>query len=171
MRGPRTYRLPGVVTLAAIVLAGCTQASVSVPSAVPQPTATVTHGSTAQPAGGPPPFVVRYEGTELIVPAVTFCWSGASTALCVDGADPDPASVGSSDEIFVLTPPGIDELSVSLSFAGDPAGDRTATATESLRGGWWAVHLQGPPGDYVVELTARGGGNDMISELRWVSGD
>jgi hypothetical protein len=127
----------------------------------------------------PPPFRVRYGGTELVLDAATFCY----TNMCVDGWDNDPPSVGSPEEIFVFAPVRqFDQLTVGQtgeSQAGeeatgpaeqsDCAGRRVEADVESLGDGWWRVRPRGPAGTYRFSIFAGGGGGDMIGDVRWTT--
>jgi hypothetical protein len=142
--------------------------SAAAPAAVPpSPTVTITHGPRHHGTGieQPPPFRVRYGGTELHLNPVTYCYTGG----CVDGAGENPPTVGAPEELFVFVPVSqFDELIVGQVEGGDLcAGRQVVAETTSMGGGWWSVRPRGPAGDYQVDLFARGGGGDMAANLRW----
>lgn len=145
-----------------------------VPVAVPTPTVRITDKGGQNPSG-PPPFLIRFGGTELEIAPVTFCYSATpGLGLCVDGWDKDPASIGSVGEFFVFVPvPEFDRLDVSLTtFTDLPSGSFGAgVGTENLGGNWWRVRPSGPAGDYRISIfaTGSGGGGDMIADVRWRS--
>ena len=100
-------------------LVACAGASLEPPAAVPQPTATISHGTRhGTQVEQPPPFIVRYGLIELALEPVTYCFRSG----CVDGIDEDPPRIGSPDELFVFVPISeFDELSVSQVEGGDGA--------------------------------------------------
>ncbi len=143
------------------------------PLPVPSPTATLDHGQVSPQ--GPPPFVVRYDSTELRIAAAAWCWSNG----CADGIDLDPPSIGSPDEVLVFIP-DFDRLQATqVSGERHTCESRTLeAATEDLGGGWWRVVPQGPADDYTVDLfasrggelfTPPGGTGDMFASLRWTT--
>ena len=157
-----------VLMTLSVLVAGCV--SGGVPAAVPTPTATVTHGDFDGKPGRPPPFLVRYDGVELQLAAVTFCTVGPTSGVCADGSDPNPPSIGSPAEFFVYVPmAGLDELVVTLSDVTPVDSPGVNAQTKSLGGGWWSVRPAGPSGEraVVISATSSHGGGDMIAEVRW----
>jgi hypothetical protein len=134
---------------------------------LPAPTTTITSGRRHEGTGveQPPPFQIRYGGTELHLQPVAYCTNG-----CVDGVDEDPPSVGSPEEIFVYVPvASFDELLVGQTEVGDECTARTVDAEVTpLGAGWWEVRPRGLAGEYRVSIFARGGG-DMIASIRWTT--
>jgi hypothetical protein len=140
---------------------------VGVPTGVPaNPTVTITHG--VRHSGDieqPPPFRVRFGGTELHLNPHTYCYGNG----CVDGFDNDPPSVGSPDELFVFVPvPAFDQLTVQQLAGGGPCGRAVDAEVTPLGGHWWRVRPRGPAAEYQVSLFASGRG-DMIASLRWTT--
>jgi hypothetical protein len=132
------------------------------------PTETITHGVPHNSSvEQPPPFRVRYGGTELHLLPFTYCYKSG----CVDGYDDDPPSIGSPAEIFVFVPvPGMDQLTVDQRGAGgDPCAGRTVAAlVTSLGEGWYSVRPRGPADEYLVDIFASGAG-DMVASVRWTT--
>ncbi|MEU1971882.1 hypothetical protein ABZ477_09510 [Microbacterium sp. NPDC019599] len=134
------------------------------PGGAPAPTETLVHGSAE---GGPPPFVVRYDQTELQLAATSWCYGNG----CADGMDENPPSIGSPSEVLVFVPvTSFDELSVSQT-----SGERWAcdsrlleAVVEDLGGGWWSIEPRGPADDYLIDLFASGDG-DMAASFRWTT--
>lgn len=160
-----------------VALAGCgaagQQPSTDPPVPVPTPTETLDHGRLSQQ--GPPPFVVRYDSTELRIAAAGWCWNSG----CADGIDLDPPSIGSPDDVLVFIPDFDLLTAVQVSGERYTCDSRTLDAkTEDLGGGWWRVTPQGPADDYTVDLFASqgggdvlapGGSGDMFASLRWTT--
>ncbi len=135
------------------------------PAAVPSPTETITGGPRHGPEiEQPPPFRVRYDGTELRLFPHTYCYSRG----CADGFDNDPPSIGSPEEIYVFVPVArFTSLVVDQFENGDYCGGRHVRAEAvPLGDGWWAVHPRGPAGDSEISLFASGDG-DMAGKLLW----
>jgi len=161
--------IAAATALAGAALAGCatTQTTARAPASVPSPTATLHSGEEhgieeiAQPQG----FVVRYGLTELHVRLHTYCYSGG----CVDGFDPDPASVGDADELFVFLPvAGLDQLYASQAPAGDDCTGRSVeSVVTELGDGWWSVRPAGPADEYRLDLFASGSAGDMAAAVLW----
>ncbi|BDV29478.1 hypothetical protein [Microbacterium terricola] len=164
----------GIAVTAAIIMAGgmlvaCATARPmpEPPGALPAPTETVTAGAEyGTGMSGPGPFVIRYDGTELHLAPVTYCYGNA----CVDGVDEDPPSVGSPDELLVFVPvAGFDSLHVGQVEGDDYCTGRSVEAeVVDLGDGWWSVRPRGEAADYRVDLFAGGeGSGDMAATLRW----
>ena len=157
-------------------LVGCgsqPSSSAGPPVPLPSPSQTLDHGQVYPE--GPPPFVVRYDSTELRLGAVAWCWKNG----CADGVDMNPPSIGSPDEVLVFIPE-FDRLTVTqVSGERYTCDSRTLDArTEDLGGGWWRVIPGGPTDDYTVDLfaakggelfTPPGGSGDMFASLRWTT--
>ena len=81
----------------------------------------------------------------------------------------NPPTVGSPEQLLVFVPlAGFDELLVSQHEGGDMcAGRRVEAEVTPMGEGWWSVRPRGPAGGYEVGLFARGGGGDMVANLRW----
>ncbi|GAA2981093.1 hypothetical protein JOD63_002690 [Microbacterium terrae] len=135
----------------------------ALPAGVPTPTETIEHGTAS---GGPPPFTIRYDDTELVLPATSWCYGNS----CADGYDMHPPSVGSPDEVFVFVPvAGFETLSASQRSSGDWCAARTVEAeVTDLGDGWWSVHPQGAAGTWTLDFFAGGdGGGDMAASVAW----
>jgi hypothetical protein len=168
MRRRTALALTAVLIAASAALVSCAsgRGPADPPGAVPTPTETIVHGDAG--SSGPPPFVVRYDRTELQLAPVSWCYRTG----CADGFDEDPPSVGSPDEVLVFVPvPTFVTLSASQS-----SGERWScdsrmleAAVEDLGGGWWAIHPQGPVDDYAIDLFASGDGGDMFATFRWTT--
>ncbi|GAB3167738.1 hypothetical protein GCM10027059_29250 [Myceligenerans halotolerans] len=119
----------------------------------------------------PSPFRVVYDGHELELGPYTYCYGNE----CADGFDPDPPSIGSPGEIHVqVTARDLDEFSVSSTDDLRPDGtanedaDWSVVPAEPEGDGWWVVRPDGPTGEYLLTLTARGDSTgDMVADLRW----
>lgn len=167
-----------VAAVACVLLGGCalvvpatgTTPTVPAPSPVPaSPTAVTSHGPRGE-TGAPPPFLVRYGGTELQLYAYTYCTHGAGTGVCADGFDEAPPSIGSVGELFVFVPVAdFDALDVSLSV---PAGSGEAidVPVAALGGNWWQLRPHAPLGSYRMSIFASGDGSgDMVADVLWES--
>jgi hypothetical protein len=163
-------RLPGTAAALLLGLTGCAAGQPTtagtVPSPVPpSPTVTITHGERHSLIDQPPPFRIRYGGTELHLNPVTYCYRSG----CVDGRDPNPPDVGSPEELFVYVP-NFPEFRVEQIGGGDYCNGRRVPADVTQLGhGWWWVRPRGPAGEYVMSLSASGGGGDMVADVRWTT--
>lgn len=178
-------RLAVPAALLIVLLAGCaSSAAGSPPASVSSATATTTETSMAAPTetptetsthgkwsdggdqGQPAPFEVRYGDDALVLYAHTFC----AEAVCADGFDDNPPSIGSPAQIYVRVPADrYSELTVSqvAGAADDPdPGFEVEADTAPVGDGWWVVIPRGPADSYRVTLFARGEG-DMVADLLW----
>ncbi len=174
---PRSARAAGLATC--LLLVGCASGVLELPTAlptptdttpaVPVPTASVTHGRPAGSTVQPPPFLVRFDGIQLELWPDTFCYQSANSGVCADGFDPDPASVGSPEEIFVLVQAtGMSRLTVTQTEGEGECSRSLTPEAKSLGNGWWVVHPLGPDATYRVALFASGeGASDTAADLLW----
>lgn len=168
-----------VIAAAALLLAACTttpsagspapEASSPVPAGVPTPTRTIEHQGVTPEDPYPGDFRVRYGQEELVIGPVTYCHKDGEEAVCVDGWDHDPPTVGSPEEIFVFVPvEGYTELTVSQMVDDVECVGAVDARAEPLGQGWWRVTPQGPASNYRVSVFASGaGGGDMIADILW----
>lgn len=135
------------------------------PAAVPAATVTISGGPRHGPEiEQPPPFLVRYGGTELRLFPHTYCYARG----CADGFDDDPPSIGSPEEIYVFVPvAGFTNLVVDQVEGEYCVGRQVRAEAVPLGEGWWSVRPRGPAGDYAVTLFASGSPGDMIGKLLW----
>lgn len=135
------------------------------PAGQPTPTVTTTAGPPHVMKGGPPPFLVRYDSAEIVLPASTYCYG----STCVDGWREHPPSVGSPDEVRIYVPVERFELDVSFQEGNDPCRARSTPAkTTALGDGWYALAPHGRAATYRVNLFASGGG-DMVADFLWTT--
>jgi hypothetical protein len=175
---PRLATLRLLAALACLLLGGCslvlpgglaTVPTSRPPSAVPaSPTAVTSHGPSGEFA--PPPFLVRYDGTELQLYASTYCTQDAGRGVCADGFDHAPPSIGSVEELFVFVPMAdFDSLDVSLSVP-DGSGEAIFVLATALGGNWWQLRPHAPVGSYRMSIFASGDGSgDMVADVMWES--
>lgn len=167
-----------IAALACVLLGGCTLIlpgrgpTPPAPSPVPaSPTAVTSHGPPGE-MGAPPPFLVRYGGTELRLHAYTYCTYDGTRGVCADGGDNAPPSIGPVEELFVFVPmAGFDALDVSLSVP-DGSGEPIGVPAAALGGNWWQLRPHAPHGSYRMSIFASGtgtGGGDMVADVLWES--
>jgi hypothetical protein len=166
--------MAAMAALLAMSLASCAAPRSADPAPEGVPTPVETIGSATVDAG-PPPFLVRFDDTELRVAPTTWSLDGNADT----GAVSDAPSVGDPDVLYVFVPVSGWSTVSAVQYTGSDAfscdGLAYDAAVEDLGGGWAAVRPTGPSGQYTLELfSASGPGSGMFSpigemygHLRW----